>query len=102
MFLLQFLFMRFCTVKQVYSGHAIDRTPGNRGHFFNEPAESRKNIHVIIQHMSLLEHESYYLIFPSYFYPCYNLHLHKKYFTGILSSNPTPRLNLFPVTPTRM
>ena len=54
MFMLQFLYMKFCTVKQVYSGHAIERTPGNRGHFFNEPAESRKNMHVIIQHMSLL------------------------------------------------
>ena len=54
MFMLLFLFMKFCTVKHVYSGHAIERTPGNRGHFFNEPTESRKKMHVIIQHISLL------------------------------------------------
>ena len=45
MFMLQFLFMKFCTVKHVYSGHAIEMTTGNSGHFFNEPAESRSNSH---------------------------------------------------------
>ena len=34
-----------CTVKPVYSGHAIKRTPGKSGHFFKEPAESRSNSH---------------------------------------------------------
>ena len=33
------------TVKPVYSGHAIQRTPANSGHFFMEPAESRSNSH---------------------------------------------------------
>ena len=43
---LELPFLAFaCTVKPVYSRHAILRTPGNSRYFFKEPAESRSKSH---------------------------------------------------------
>ena len=67
-------------------------------------SEKRKHMHGFIRHISLLSQGAYYLIFSSYISPMlFFLHFYKKkYFTVISSPIPTPRLTLFPVTPTQM